>query len=54
MNLKKVISFLFVAVISLQWCGGSSSGYHEPTPEPEPEPMSIVDVAEPTEASLSL
>jgi len=45
MNLKKVISFLFVAVISLQGCGGSSSGYHEPTPEPEPEPMSIVDVA---------
>ena len=36
MNLKKVISFLFVAVISLQGCGGSSSGYHEPTPEPEP------------------
>ena len=45
MNVKKVISFLFVAVISLQGCGGSSSGYHEPTPEPEPEPMSIVDVA---------
>ena len=47
MNLKKVISFLFVAVISLQGCGGSNSGYHEPTPEPEPEPepMSIVDVA---------
>ena len=45
MNLKKVISFLFVAVISLQGCGGSGSGYHEPTPEPEPEPMSIVDVA---------
>ena len=45
MNLNKVISFLFVAVISLQGCGGSSSGYHEPTPEPEPEPMSIVDVA---------
>jgi uncharacterized surface protein with fasciclin (FAS1) repeats len=45
MNLKKAISFLFVAVISLQGCGGSSSGYHEPTPEPEPEPMSIVDVA---------
>ena len=45
MNLKKAISFLFVAVISLQGCGGSGSGYHEPTPEPEPEPMSIVDVA---------
>ena len=45
MNLNKAISFLFVAVISLQGCGGSSSGYHEPTPEPEPEPMSIVDVA---------
>ena len=45
MNLKKVISFLFVAVVSLQGCGRSSSGYHEPTPEPEPEPMSIVDVA---------
>ena len=45
MNLKKVISFLFVAVISLQGCGGSSSAYHEPTPEPEPDPMSIVDVA---------
>jgi len=45
MNLNKVISFLFVAVIFVQGCGGSSSGYHEPTPEPEPEPMSIVDVA---------
>ena len=45
MNLNKVISFLFVAVIFVQGCGGSSSGYLEPTPEPEPEPMSIVDVA---------
>lgn len=45
MNVNKVISFLFVAVIFVQGCGGSSSGYHEPTPEPEPEPMSIVDVA---------